>query len=149
MGKDKWGLSELGYSMAWYAVVLGFVLAPLMSLAVDISRLLFVRSDLQTSVDAACEAAALAADVPHFMATGEQRIDPAAAAASASQAFIASAAEAAAIQYDPHLVGVSLLSPTEVACAAEAAVVPLIPFSPDLRVQVSAQARMRFVAGGP
>jgi hypothetical protein len=149
VGKRTRNLSQLGYSMAWYAVVLGFVLAPLMSLAVDISRLLFVRSDLQTSVDAACEAAALAADVPHFMATGEQRIDPAAAAAGASQAFLASAAESATIQYDPQLVGVSLLSPTEVACAAEATVVPLIPFSPDLRVRVSAEARMRFVAGDP
>lgn len=136
---------ETGYSMAWYAALLAFVLVPLMSLAVDITRLLFVRTDLQTSVDAACEAAALAADTAAFQQTGIERIDPGLAAAYAAQAFRASAAEAGLVQYAPSLASVAVFAPTEVACTGAAAVVPLIPYSPELSVRVFAQAKMRFL----
>ena len=136
---------QQGYSMAWYAVLLLFVLAPLMSLAVDITRLLFVRTDLQTSVDAACEAAALAADTRTFNRTGVQQIDPGLAASYAAHAFYASAAEAELVQYSASLTLVNVFAPTEVACAAVAEVVPLIPFSPRLEVRVYAQAKMRFL----
>jgi len=137
--------TEVGYSMAWYAALLAFVLVPLMSLAVDITRLMFVRTDLQTSVDAACEAAALAADTPAFQQTGIARINPGLAAAYAAQAFRASVAEAGLVQYTPSLTSVTVLAPTEVACAGTAAVVPLIPYSPELNVRVFAQAKMRFL----
>jgi uncharacterized membrane protein len=136
---------EQGYSMAWYAVVLLFVLAPLMSLAVDITRLLFVRTDLQTSVDAACEAAALAADTRVFSQTGVQQIDPGLAGRYATQAFYASAAEAGLVQYSASLTSVTVFTPTEVRCAAIADVVPFIPYSPHLEVRVYAQAKMRFL----
>jgi uncharacterized membrane protein len=140
---------EAGYSMALWAALLAFVLAPLMSLAVDITRLLFVRADLQASVDAACEAAALAGDSAHFRSTGEARIDLGRASFQAAQAFQASAVEAGLVLYQPALAGVGLLSPTEVACAASAAVQPLIPFSPELHLRVGAQAKMRFVEREP
>jgi uncharacterized membrane protein len=136
---------EIGYSMAWYAALLAFVLVPLMSLAVDITRLLFVRTDLQTSVDAACEAAALAPDTAAFQQTGIERIDPGLAAAYAAQAFRASAAEAGLVQYAPSLASVAVFAPTEVGCTGTAAVVPLIPYSPELSVRVFAQAKMRFL----
>jgi hypothetical protein len=141
--------NENGYSMGWYAVVFGFVLLPLMSLAVDITRLLYVRSDLQTSVDAACEAASLAADTAYFNLTGEQRIHPGLAASSASQAFRASAIEAGLMRYSPALTAVSVLSSTQVACVAQASVKPFIRVTPALHVEVRAQAKMRFVEQEP
>jgi uncharacterized membrane protein len=137
--------SQRGYSTAWYAALLAFVLVPLMSLVVDITRLLFARTDLQTSVDAACEAAALAVDTAAFNRTGVQRIEPGLAASYASQAFYASAAEAGIVQYKPALTTVAVFAPTEAACTAEAELVPLIPSSPRLRVRVFAQAKMRFL----
>jgi len=140
---------EGGYSMAWWAVIFAFVLLPLMSLAIDITRLLFVRTDLQTSVDAACEAAALAGDARVFNATGQPRIDLALGSRYAAQAFGASAAEAGIVGYSAALTGLALISPTEVACAARAVVTPLIPYSPGLEVRVQAQARMRFLEREP
>lgn len=145
MAGEGYRASQQGYSMAWYAVVLAFVLAPLMSLAVDITRLLFVRTDLQSAVDAACEAAALAADTPEFSLTGIQRIDPGLAGRYATQAFYASAAEAGLVQYSASLTSVNVFAPTEVRCAATADVVPFIPYSPHLEVRVYAQAKMRFL----
>lgn len=143
------GRGQAGYSMAWWAVFFAFVLLPLMSLAVDITRLLFVRTDLQTSVDAACEAAALAGDARFFNITGQERIDLGLGRRYASQAFSASAAEAGIVGYSPALTGLALLSPTEVACAAQAVVTPLIPYSPGLEVRVQARARMRFLEREP
>jgi Flp pilus assembly protein TadG len=141
--------NEDGYSMVWYAVVFAFVLLPLMSLAVDITRLLYVRNDLQTSVDAACESASLAADTAYFNLTGEQRIHPGLAASYASQAFRASAIEAGLMLYSPALTAVAVLSPTQVGCVAHASVKAFIRVTPALNVQVRAQAKMRFVEQEP
>ena len=142
-------LNEAGYSMAWYAVVFGFVLLPLMSLTVDITRLLYVRNDLQTSVDAACEAAGLAADVAYFNRTGEQRIHPGLAASYASQAFRSSASEAGLMRYSAALAAVVVISPTEVACAAHASVQTFIRVTPALNVNVRSHSTMRFVEQEP
>jgi hypothetical protein len=139
------GLSEAGYSMAWWAAFLGFILAPLMSLAVDVTRLLFVRTDLQTSVDAACEAAALAVDIDYFNSTGVHRIRSGLALDYAAQAFYASVIEGGLVLYEPELTMVSVVTPAEVACEAQASLQPLIPFSPQLLVRVAAQAKMRFL----
>jgi uncharacterized membrane protein len=142
-------LNEKGYSMGWYAMVFAFVLLPLMSLAVDITRLLYVRNDLQTSVDAACEAAGLAADTAIFNRTGEQRIHPGLAASYASQAFQASAVEAGLMEYSATLTAVSILSPTEVGCVAHASVKTFIRITPALNVEVRTQAKMRFLEQEP
>ena len=138
-------LSQAGLSMAWWAAFMGFVLAPLMSLAVDITRLLFLRTDLQTSVDAGCEAAALAADTAYFNITGNHRIHGGRAVSYAAEAFYASAAEADIVQYNPSLTSVTLISPTVVECGATAGLSPFIPISPELKVNVKSQARMRFI----
>jgi uncharacterized membrane protein len=142
-------INEHGYSMGWYAMVFAFVLLPLMSLAVDITRLLYVRNDLQTSVDAACEAAGLAADTAYFNRTGEQRIHPGLAAAYASQAFRASAVEAGLMEYSATLTAVSVLSPTEVGCVARANVKTFIRITPALNVEVRTRAKMRFLEQEP
>jgi uncharacterized membrane protein len=142
-------VDESGYSMAWYAVVFAFVLLPLMSLAVDITRLLYVRNDLQTSVDAACEAAGLAADVAYFNLTGEQRVHSGLAATYALQAFHSSASEAGLSRYSAALTAVVVLADTEVACAAHASVQTFIRITPALNVNVQSRSRMRFVEQEP
>ncbi len=149
LGGAHGGWSEVGYSMGWWAAVFAFILLPLMTLAVDVTRLLFVRTDLQTSVDAACEAAALGADTAYFNRSGEQRIDPGLATSYALQAFRASAVEAGLVRYSPALTTVSVIAPTQVGCIAEASLDTLIPFSPPLKVIVGSQARMRFITQEP
>ena len=63
--------SEQGSSMAWAALVLSFLVVPLMTLLVDGGRLLTIRNRLQTAADAACEDAAWsAADYEQFRASG-------------------------------------------------------------------------------
>jgi len=63
--------SEIGQSMAWTAIVMAFVVLPLLTLVVDGGRLYYVRQRLQTATDAACEDAAWsAADRRVFRDTG-------------------------------------------------------------------------------
>jgi len=62
---------EQGSAMAWAAIVLSFLLVPMMTLMVDGGRLLTVRNRLQTATDAACEDAAWsAADYGEFRDNG-------------------------------------------------------------------------------
>lgn len=64
--------AEQGSSMAWTALVLAFLLLPLMTLLVDGGRLLTIRNRLQTAADAACEDAAWsAADFAEFRSSGK------------------------------------------------------------------------------
>ena len=66
--------SEYGGAMAWTAIFLTFILVPIMVFAIDGSRLLRIRSRLQTAADAACEDAAWsAADREYYRETGGTR----------------------------------------------------------------------------
>lgn len=133
----------IGQSMAWWAVVLALVGVPLMSLAIDISRLLYVRTHLQTAADAGCEAAAQGADFPLWQTGGPQRIQAAQAVANAQAAFWGTVVDRGLVQYQPALTSL-VPQGTVMRCAAEASVARLIPFTPPMSVRVEAVARMRF-----
>jgi hypothetical protein len=64
--------SERGQGLlAWTAVLLFFVVVPLIALVGDGARIYFVRNRLQTALDAACQDGAWsAADRAHFRETG-------------------------------------------------------------------------------
>jgi len=67
---------EAGYSMVFWAVILALVFVPLMALAWDVSRLMYVRGELQKAADAAAEAAARQVDIAHYRQTGETLLRP-------------------------------------------------------------------------
>ncbi len=64
-------------SLAWTALLLGFVLMPLMALVIDGLRLLYADARLQVATDAGCEAAVQVAfedGVDAFKQTGVKRM---------------------------------------------------------------------------
>ncbi|MBK7317641.1 pilus assembly protein TadG-related protein [Candidatus Villigracilis affinis] len=69
-------VSRRGDAYAWFAAMLVFVFIPLASLSIDVTRMMYVRGHLQTANDAACQSAADALDVPLFISTSQQRIEP-------------------------------------------------------------------------
>ncbi len=131
-----------GYSMAWWAVILATVFVPLLALSIDITRLLYVRTRLQTALDAACEAAANTADVRAFREAGVWRIDPGPAGANAAYAFWNTAAEAGIVRFRPALTGLGIQGDVAV-CRAEAEVQSFI-LPTTLRARAEAEARMRY-----
>ncbi|NLI41370.1 MAG: hypothetical protein GX421_09355 [Caldisericales bacterium] len=66
---------EQGISMVFFALVLALLILPLLSVATDLTRYVWVRSVLQRGADAAAEAAAQRADIAHFQQTGEVRFE--------------------------------------------------------------------------
>lgn len=67
---------EQGSSLAWTAIVMVFVVVPLMALMVDSARLFSVRARVQAATDAACEDAAWSAgDRREFRETGTTTFD--------------------------------------------------------------------------
>ncbi len=78
---------ERGQNLAMFALVLAFLLVPLMTLVVDVPRYFILRATLQSAVDAAAEAAARCVDVAWYQETGEVRLDVACARAEAWRHF--------------------------------------------------------------
>jgi hypothetical protein len=127
---------------AWAAALIVLVGIPLMSLSIDVVRLMYVRGHLHTATDAACQAAADALDVPLFLQTGTRRIQPGLARSQAGAVFYATLADADLVQYSP---SVSVGFPAErlARCQATASVARLIPLTPNLDVQVQTVSEMR------
>ena len=135
--------SERGQTMAYFVIVMTFVVIPLAVLTVDIVRALYLQAQLQAAADAACEAAAQALDAPTFVRTGVRQINLGLGSSYAAQAFSGSVANRGIVGYSPALNSLSLLSPTVVQCRASAGLKLLIPSSPTLNVRVAAVSEMR------
>lgn len=137
--------AQPGYAMAWYAMVLTFVFLPLMALAVEVPRLLWVQSHLQTAADAAAEAGAdLGLDVDYFRATGDVQFTNAGEHASA--VFAQTVNDAGLVRYAPELTSVSVDEANNTVQVTAASTVQvllpaLIP-SVVIRVQATAQSRV-------
>ena len=132
---------ERGYSMPWWAMVLAFVAVPLFSLAVDITRGMYVRIRLQEAVDAACEAGAQGLDVPRFRDTGNWNLDPGLAHSYAAVAFRQSVTDQGIVGYAPSYS--MQVSATFTDCQAVATVSRLIPFTPPMQAVVLSVSEMR------
>lgn len=126
-----------GYSMAMYAILLAVVGIPLMSLSIDITRLMYARTHLQAAVDAACEAGAQALDVPTFLQKGVQQIDYGVATQNAVREFTSTVSSPALIREGAHLTNIWLVSPTALGCTGFVRVDPIIP----LLLEMTAGAR--------
>jgi hypothetical protein len=63
-------MRERGFSYAWTALVMMFLVVPLMWMGIQIGRLQAAQGELQKAADAAAEAAAAMVDVEAFKATG-------------------------------------------------------------------------------
>lgn len=137
--------SEYGGSMAWTAILFAAVLVPLMIFVIDGSRILRIRSRLQTAVDAACEDAAWsAADVEHYRETGETRFrDNWYMWSVAHTTFQNVLNDQGVSQYYPALRVFPDLSQLLVACDTQATV-PLIIGGGATSIEASSVSQIRF-----
>ena len=109
-----------GYAMAYTAILLSFVLLPLLILSIELTRVMYVDAHLQAATDAACSAASQASNVPHFILTGELMIDITAGRTYAYREFDRTVSDHNIKKYTPVLTSVNLLSNTMVACQSTA-----------------------------
>jgi len=130
--------------MALTAMLMLVVGLPLLTLSVEIVRMLFVDVHLQAAVDAACAAASQAVDITHFIQTGEVVIDPDLASGYAEYEFNSSVVNAGINYYSPSLSGFSI-SGTTVFCDGSAVMTWMLPgiASVDLSASSAAEARAR------
>jgi hypothetical protein len=128
-------------SVYWAAAMLFIV--PLLALSIDMPRALYVRSHLQAATDAACEAAAMAVDVPVFRETGVAKIKYDEARVWAAREFTATVADSGIWGYGPSLNSVVLETPLIAACVASASVNPLVPVSPAMNIVVRSTSESR------
>jgi uncharacterized membrane protein len=127
--------------MAFWCIVMAFVVLPLMSLVVDINRVMYVRTHLQTAADAACQAAAQALNVPNFNVTGAESIEAGHARNLANREFSGTVVDQGIVEYSPAL-GISFTT-TQASCSATANVTRFIPLTPTMNVQVQSTSEMR------
>lgn len=134
--------SEYGGAAIYWAACMTMIV-PLIALAIDMPRALYVRSHLQAAADAACEAAAMAVDVPVFRETGVARIDYDVARVWAAREFTATVADAGIWGYGPSLNALVLETPLIAACTASANVSPIVPVSPAMNIVVRSTSETR------
>ena len=134
--------SEYGGAAIYWAACMTMIV-PLIALAIDMPRALYVRSHLQAATDAACEAAAMAVDVPVFRETGVARIDYDVARVWAAREFATTVADAGIWGYGPSLNALVLETPLIAACTASATVSPLVPVSPAMNIVVRSTSETR------
>ncbi len=134
--------SERGDAYAWFAVLMVLVGLPLASLSIDVVRLMYVRTHLQTATDAACQAAADALDVPLFITTGQKRINAGLGRAQAARVFVATLADSGKVRFSPALA-IDFPAPTFAHCLASAAVDHIIPMTPPMNAVVETTSELR------
>jgi Flp pilus assembly protein TadG len=135
--------SERGNAMAWMAIVMLFLMVPMMGLTMDVTRAMYVRTHLQAASDAGCQAAADSMQVTLFQNTGERRINGQLMVARANQVFFMTLQDATRVKFAP-AVSLRLLTPTSVECTATASVERLIPsVVPELNIRVTTVSEMR------
>jgi hypothetical protein len=133
---------QRGAAAVYWAACMVMII-PLISLAIDMPRALYVRSHLQAATDAACEAAAMAVDVPVFRETGVAKIDYDKARSWAAREFTSTVADSGIWGYGPSLSSVVLETPLIAACTASASVDPLVPVSPAMNISVRSTSETR------
>jgi hypothetical protein len=124
-------------------MVLVFIGAPMFSLSIDITRMMYVRTHLQTANDAACQSAADALDVPYFILTGHPRIKPSLANSQAAREFTATLADATKVQYKIKGLAIDFPKPTLAHCVASVTVDHIIPLTPPMNITIETTSETR------
>jgi uncharacterized membrane protein len=133
---------ESGQSLVLMAMVIAFVIVPLMALVIEVGRWIYVRGTLQHAADAAATAASQAWDLQTFETTGVVRFDAVQAGYAAQAAFAAGVTDAAERRYQPSLSSWWLDESDHTAhVQAQASVTPLFPFAPTVVIHVSSVAQ--------
>jgi hypothetical protein len=139
--------SERGQSLVWTAVLLLFVVVPLLILIVDGLQLWRIRNQLQTATDAACEEAAwVAADRRTFRDTGNKTVaNQSQARSDALDTFHRTLHNTGALQYSPALVVGFDTSKPSAQCQSSASVTLLLSgIIPAVTIETRAEALIRF-----
>ncbi|MBI9044587.1 MAG: Tad domain-containing protein [Anaerolineaceae bacterium] len=134
---------EYGQAMVLTAVFITFMVAFLLSFSIDMTRMMMVRNDLHEAVDSGCQAAAQAINMPLYKNTGRLQVDLGTGSGWALREFNASVVESGIVQYTPRITGMTLQSPTIVACTASADVNRLVPATPSITVRVFTTSETR------
>ena len=129
--------------MAYVTILIASVAIPMLILSVEIVMAMYVEGQLQTAVDAACEAAIQAVDVPFFIHNGVLQIDMGAASSYAQREFNATVINHSINSYSPSLSGVSLLTSTIIQCSGSATMRWLLPGIPALTLYANAITQAR------
>lgn len=132
-----------GYVMAYVTILIASVAIPMLILSVEIVRAMYVEVHLQAAVDAACEAAIQAVDVPFFIHNGVLQIDLGAASSYAQREFDATVINHNISSYNPSLSGISLLTSTLVQCSSLATMEWLLPGIPAMTLHANALSQAR------
>jgi uncharacterized membrane protein len=137
---------EQGATLAFLAILFATIFLPLMAIAVDLPRLIWLRSQMQAAADAAAEAGAVyGVDVDYWQSTGNLRHSPGAVNAWARRVFAEQVANANLRQYTPSLTGISVQTgDNAVTVTAEAQIRILIPaITPPITIHVTSTSQSR------
>ena len=133
-----WLSDRRGYVMAYWSVLIPLVVMPLMLLAIEVTRMMFVEVHLQSAVDAACEAAVQAVNTANFIQTRQLWIIQGQATTNALREFNATVARHSIDRYNPALTSLTFPTDTSASCIGTAQMEWYFPGMPAKELQAEA-----------
>lgn len=130
-------LDKKGNVMPYMVFLVAMLIMPLMVMTMEITRAMYVNVHLQAATDAACSAAAQAANVPGFIETGNLNINITDGRTYAYREFNSTVSDSTLRRYAPALTNVDLLTNTMVSCEAVAQMDWILPGIPPLVLHVN------------
>ena len=130
-------LDKKGNVMPYVVFLIAMLILPMMVMTMEVTRAMYVNIHLQAATDAACSAAAQAANVPGFIQTGDLLINISDGRTYAYREFDSTVSDSTLRRYSPALTKVDLLTNTMVTCEAIAQMEWILPGIPPLVLHVS------------
>lgn len=133
------------YTMTFWALFIGLVIAPLLALTIDVARFFAARAQISAAADAAALAAAVELDTRLYQDSGIVALSPVLSSAWVNRIIRSNCSPLLAQGIQPGVTGISVHGNT-VEVAISANLDRLFPeFVPDIRVTETGKAEVRVI----
>lgn len=144
--KSIFFIDQRAYTMTFWALFIGLIVAPLMALTIEVARFFAARAQISAAADAAALAAAVEIDFPLYQQSGIVALSPGVSKTWANRIVLSNCSQLISKGVQAGVTDISLRGNT-VEVVVSANLDRLFPaFIPDIRVTETGKAEVRVIS---
>ena len=144
--KSIFFIDQRAYTMTFWALFIGLIVAPLMALTIEVARFFAARAQISAAADAAALAAAVEIDFPLYQQSGIVNLSPGVSKAWANRIVLSNCTQLISQGVQAGVTAITLRGNT-VEVVVSANLDRLFPaFIPDIRVTETGKAEVRVIS---
>lgn len=144
--KRKFFIDQRAYTMTFWALFIGLIVAPLMALTIEVARFFAARAQISAAADAAALAAAVEIDFPLYQQSGIVSLSPGVSKAWANRIVLSNCTQLISQGVQAGVTDISLRGNT-VEVVVSANLDRLFPaIIPDIHVTETGKAEVRVIS---